>query len=306
MIIQYGVSDRYIDVTYLFKDSSRIYIPANDIGRSILFKNDPYPNVVKHIVFTDDYGIQTKLEHNKFAIIKKDSNNKYILTDEVPSFTELSPTEKLSILHSKLSITHGSFSEEYPEQVMAATYITPENRVLELGGNIGRNSLVIAALLNNSQHLTVLECDPNSAKILTHNRDINNLKFNIITAALSKTPIILRGWDSMPHDGTSPIPAGWTAVPTITWSELSSKIELPFDVLVADCEGALYYILKEEPEFLKTFNTVVVENDYHNIEHKIFVDDVFTKSGLRVVYRQAGGWGPCQDRFFEVWQKVSN
>ena len=46
-----------------------------------------------------------------------------------------------------------------------------------------------------------------------------------------------------------------------------------FNVLVVDCEGALYYILKDEPEFLNGFETIIIENDFLIITHKEFVNE---------------------------------
>ena len=48
---------------------------------------------------------------------------------------------------------------------------------------------------------------------------------------------------------------------TEPWSETEDKYNVDFDTLVADCEGALCYILKEEPEFLESFKLIIIEND---------------------------------------------
>ena len=48
---------------------------------------------------------------------------------------------KIKNIHSKLKIKHGSFDEELPEQKMAVKYLNGNEKVLEIGGNIGRNSL---------------------------------------------------------------------------------------------------------------------------------------------------------------------
>ena len=66
---------------------------------------------------------------------------------------ETSITQQLSDLHSKLKLNYGNFSEEYPEQEMAVMYIKPDDIVLEIGGNIGRNSCIIGSLLNDSKNL---------------------------------------------------------------------------------------------------------------------------------------------------------
>ena len=76
-----------------------------------------------------------------------------------------------------------------------------------------------------------------------------------------------------------------------------------FNVLVVDCEGALYYILKEEPEFLNGFKTIIIENDFIDITHKEFVDEEFKRYDFRNVYSIPGGFGPCYNFFYQVWKK---
>ena len=104
----------------------------------------------------------------------------------------------LNKLHSQLKLKYGNFSEEYPEQEMAAMYIKPDDIVLEIGGNIGRNSCIIASLLNDSKNLTVFESDPHTANLLNENRVLNNLNFNIEDCAISKSVLYQSHWDTKP------------------------------------------------------------------------------------------------------------
>jgi hypothetical protein len=55
---------------------------------------------------------------------------------------------------------------------------------------------------------------------------------------------------------------------TISWLQIKNKYKIIFDTLVADCEGALCYIIKDEPDFLEIFETTVIEHDFYFIEHK--------------------------------------
>jgi len=48
-------------------------------------------------------------------------------------------------------------------------YIKPNDCVLEIGGNIGRNSCVIGKLLSDSRNLLVVESDPESVYKLEEN-----------------------------------------------------------------------------------------------------------------------------------------
>lgn len=211
---------------------------------------------------------------------------------------------KLNEIHEKLKIKYGYFHEEYPEQMMSALYIEPEHKVLEIGGNIGRNSCVIASLLNDSKNLLVFESDPNNAEKLKENRDINNFNFIIEDCAISKSELYQKEWITKNKIEININDLqNWQLIKTITWSEIKNKYNICFDVLVADCEGALYYILKEEPEFLQNFKLIIIENDFNNYEHKQFINNEFIKFNFRNVYTQAGGFGPCYNCFYEVWKK---
>ena len=57
------------------------------------------------------------------------------------------------------------------------------------------------------------------------------------------------------------------------------------------------------PEILDNINLIIMENDYEDYNHKLFIDDVLRKNNFNVVYQEKGGWGPCYHAFFEVWKK---
>lgn len=215
--------------------------------------------------------------------------------------TEEEGTARLQAVHAHLRLIHGSFTEEYPEQLMTAMYLSPDAKVLELGANVGRNSCVIGALLNDSRNLVAVESSVGNAKLLEENRNVNGLQFYIEAGAVSKVPLIQDGWwTTMPSDVDVP---GWTRVNTITFNELQSKYNIMFDTLVADCEGALYYILLHDPDILRNMKMIIIENDFTNIEHMNYVHTLFTVYGLSPAYTRAGGWGPCTDRFYQVWKR---
>jgi FkbM family methyltransferase len=219
-------------------------------------------------------------------------------------------TQTLADLHRKLQLNYGSFNEEYDEQRMAVMYIKPDDIVLELGGNIGRNSCVIASLLKDSKNLVVFESFDTTAKQLQENRDINNLHFHIESCAISKNDLYQTGWDTKPVNEINTVElARWTKVNTATWSDIKQKYaSLRFDTLVADCEGALYYILRDEPTFLENFTTIIIENDFKNLHHKHYVDEEFKKFNFKRVYVKAidlpqGVFDYVKEFFYEVWEK---
>lgn len=226
------------------------------------------------------------------------------------TITHTVPKDSLEDLHRKLKLNYGSFNEEYEEQRMAVMYIKPDDIVLELGGNIGRNSCVIASLLKDSKNLVVFESFDTTAKQLQENRDINNLHFHIESCAISKSDLYQTGWDTKPVNEINTVElARWTKVNTATWSDIKKKYDtFMFNTLVADCEGALYYILRDEPTFLENFTKIIIENDFKNLHHKHYVDEEFKRFNFKRVYVKAidlpqGVFDYVKEFFYEVWEK---
>ena len=221
-------------------------------------------------------------------------------------------TKKLEDIQHKLILHYGSISDEYPEQEMAVMYIKPDDIVLELGGNIGRNSCIIASLLNDSKNLVVFESFYTIAEQLKENRDLNNFNFHIEDCAISKCELYQKVWETKPvnemtdEDYDSPC---WTKIKTSTWSDIKNKYNnICFNTLVADCEGALYYILHDEPTFLENFKKIIIENDFINFNHKLFVDEEFKKFNFKRVYVKSLSikmpiFDNVRECFYEVWEK---
>lgn len=293
MKLYYGIESNRIDITEkaleLCKFNSILYIPCK--YWDTLF-GDPIFGTHKCIY----------IEDNKSFICNDTQDIVYNMElKEVYKVTIPNIREKLADIHSKLSLNHGSFKEEYPEQEIAVRFLKGHEKVLELGGNIGRNTLVIASLLHDSKNLVTLECDPISVKKLQENRDNNSFNFQIEPSALSKRKLLQKGWDTI---ASETLLDGYKEVETITYDELLEKYKIPFDTLVADCEGALYYIFSDMPEILDSINMIIMENDYHNVSHKEHVDSILLSYKFTRVYSEAGGWEPCYNRFYEVWKKV--
>jgi FkbM family methyltransferase len=209
--------------------------------------------------------------------------------------------ERLRQIHSCLTIDYGSFAEEYPEQLMAATFLTGNEKVLELGGNIGRNSLIIGYILNqnNNNNFVTMETNQDDAKKLEHNRDKNNLNFSVENAALSSRKLIQSGWTTTPSDV---VLDGYFAVNTITWQQLQDKYKIQFDTLVLDCEGAFYYILQDTPEILTNIKLIIVENDYFGSTDamKPYVDTVLLQHNFYPNFQMDGAG---YRNFYEVWKR---
>ena len=301
MKIAYGTKNHQIDVTEIcfgnLANNNIITIPSDDVVRSNFFPNtiiDPFKYI---FIMLDDYTFKYD---NSYTIYIDLTNKTINTTNEYE--TKYNILNKLSSIHRSLKIEYGSFENEFPEQLMATRYLTGNEKVLEIGGNIGRNSLVIASILkqNNNPNFVSLESNFEIACQLRDNRDNNNLFFYIENVALSKRKLIQKHWETMVSDE---ILDGYTPVKTITWSDLNNMYNIVFDTLVLDCEGAFYYILMDMPEILNNIKLIIMENDYHNIEHKIYIDEILKSNGFYVDYVESGGWGPCYNNFYEVWKR---
>jgi FkbM family methyltransferase len=298
MYILYGISKfQAIDVTELCisrKTSKNIInIPSGDCERANIF-TDPYVGILKKIfiIFNDIQCIK-EFDHTVEININ--------LSDyTIDSFSIIDIDNRLSAIHSKLQLNYGTFLDELPEQKMVLRSLSGKEKILELGSNIGRNSLVMASILENSENLVTLESDTEISERLKDNRDINNFKFHVENAALSNRKLIQQGWSTIPSEI---LIEGYKPVNTISLVDLQNKYKIDFDTLVIDCEGAFYYILMDMPEILNNINLIIMENDYIDPMCKLYVDDVFKSNDFYRYYVESGGWGPCYHNFYEIWKK---
>jgi FkbM family methyltransferase len=228
-----------------------------------------------------------------------DKDGLWVLRSEYEANPAFNIIKKLLAIHEGITVRHGKLSLEINEQYMAAMAIAAEDVVLELGGNIGRNSLVISAMLSNDKNLVVFESNPQHAAELLENRELNRRDFHVESAALSKRRLIQNHWNTKTWDGGE-IPQNWAEVATITWQQVQDKYKLKFNVLVADCEGALVGILKDEPELLRDFNKLVIKNDC-TPEEKVGLRDVFLANGFVCTYSADLLRNPVLKGFWEIW-----
>ena len=299
MKILYGTKEINIDVTekcfnkQMIKDGIITIMPG-DLNRSIKF-GDPILGSLKSLFLEYNHGVVEEVDDTEMLLI--DVVNKAVCIRDI--------NEELREIQGQLKINHGTFDDELPEQKLTHIYLTGNEKVLEIGGNIGRNSLLIGNLLrkHNNNNFVTLESDGNIAKQLTENRDLNEMSFHIENSALSNRKLIQVGWETVPSDELLP---GYSWVNTITLDELKAKYNIEFDTLILDCEGAFYYILMDMPEILNNIKLIIMENDYWDLNQKKYVNDVLIRHNFYTDYIEHGGWGPCQSFFYEVWKRKTS
>ena len=309
--IKYGIDDNQMDVTEIALNACVIknilFIPRGDLNRSHIF-SDPLINILKKIYIKNNINEELQTCEDTEEVFIDIKENKIYITDvpedirNVFAKTYFHALDKLNKIHSHITLDFGSLKDEFPEQLMVARYLTGTEKVLEIGGNIGRNSMIIGHILKQKQNnnFVTLESDTGISGQLIHNRNKNNMNFFVENSALSKRKLIQKDWDTMVSDV---VLNGYFPVNIISWEELNAKYNIVFDTLVLDCEGAFYYILMDMPEILTNIKTIIMENDYWEIEKKEYVDNILKQNNFSVSYSEKGGWGPCKDRFFEVWVK---
>lgn len=325
--ILYGTETKNIDITPKclsdhMKDNI-IYIQPNDEERAFIF-TDPAFGLSKSIYIyrTDGQGNIINdlplyiVDKNQFVYL--DLANDMVYVNRTPEmwkdkFPRNYLFESLRQIQHQLKIKHGDFSIEVPEQLMSLRFLTGDEKILEIGGNIGRNSLIMAYIMKrkgkSQSSLVTLECDPDTVKKLQENRDLNGFDFQIEPSALSKRKLIQRGFDVASQTFESEILLdGFKPVSIISWDELKQKYPLSFDTLVLDCEGAFYDIVQDMPEVLDNIEKVFIENDFRDISHKEYVDNILLSRGFQVEYAEdlenGYWWMPCKKDFFQFWKKV--
>ena len=283
-----------------------------DITRADIFGDFIY-GVLKHIkIYLEDNQEILLKDDQEFEIdltigdriMELEKQKKNYQDDKKKWFntTIIDPLEKVKHIHQNVKFIGGPIFDEVPEQRMVVQFLDSKAKVLELGSNIGRNTIIISTILEDENNLVTLETDPRTAKILDINRRSNFMNFKIENSALSSRKLIQRGWDTIPSDV---VLDGYISVHVISYQELIEKYGIEFDTLVVDCEGALYYIFQDFPTILDNIKMIIMENDYHDIEKKNFVDSFMVSNNFERIYNEAGGWGPCASFFYEVWKRLS-
>lgn len=176
------------------------------------------------------------------------------------------------------------FYSEYGERLNAYNNIEETDIVLEIGGNIGSTSLIIADKLSNSKNLVVIEPSKKATKQLRKNKKQHNHNFNIFEGCLSKIPLYekkksffnLSYWTNY-LEVTNDSNKGTHTISTATYKELEELYNLQFNTVVIDCEGCYRQIFNEFPEILKKVDKILIEWD------GVFMEDELLKNGFHKI-----------------------
>ena len=166
--------------------------------------------------------------------------------------------KNLNQLHKELKLKYGNFSQELPEQQMIFKHIKPNSRILELGPNIGRSSIIANSLLNDKTKHLCVETISGTCQKLKQNRDLNNLKFKVFEGAISNSNLYQHPnkWraSKMKKDG-------YIQINTKPYSYLVAKYNINFDTIIADCEGCVTDLFSENEYILNNIKLIIIEHD---------------------------------------------
>ena len=302
--ILYGVNDKYIDITNKFDINHSFIIPEGDMSRiKIAGGQDPWYGLLKHIkIIHIDTEIYVPAESVLSATL---------VHEQRFTFRTFTPVKNIIDIYTDLRLPQELMS--YPSiftqlHRLLTVFITPNDSVLELGAYTGLTSGIIS---NITDKLVCYECNPEAASILEKTRDLNGFKFPIHVAAISKNPLMIRKYNNPfsvipPRTPLCPvkdmrIEDGWQQVNTVSWEQPEKNT---FTILVADCDEELYYICQDYPTFFSNFQRIIMENDYHSLHKKLFVEQSLKDHGFTRICQIGGGWVPFNNCFYEVWELI--
>jgi FkbM family methyltransferase len=146
---------------------------------------------------------------------------------------------------------------ELPERQLILKHLTPDSRVLELGGCIGVVSCLVNSLLKDPLAHVVVEANPFLIPFLEKNRDVNGAEFSVEHCVVSRaTEAVLSVAADM---DSSKAGHHGVAVPTCTCEDIEARYQLSFDTLVMDIEGAESEFIRDNIVLLKNMKLIVVE-----------------------------------------------
>ena len=180
----YGVPNRFKDVTNYMAtkclSNDKLTLPLTDSDRAAIF-GDHLVGVLKcvklfknripiRIIESGEQYDQLNIEHlpiDKFLDFEEwvePFTPSKVREWCAENYAKLHPKNLLDGLHVRLDFRHGNQRDEYPEQLMTVTYLKPDDVVLEIGSNIGRNTCIIASVLKDDRNLVTLETMKDSSR----------------------------------------------------------------------------------------------------------------------------------------------
>ncbi|MEX0289844.1 MAG: FkbM family methyltransferase [Flavobacteriaceae bacterium] len=191
----------------------------------------------------------------------------------------------------------GKYEKE--EATHLSNYLSPNDKVLELGSCLGYVSCLTNKLLSNQDQHVVLEANPNLIPWIQKNKEENNCHFKIEHCIISKD----KQNEFYIHDL---IVGGSTKRPTkhkievvgTSFSALAEKHGIDFNTLIMDIEGGELDLFREHGEEVASFRKIFYEvHPFANIlsnEEALECETILTRLGFELLLR---------DGNFQIWEQ---
>ena len=162
--------------------------------------------------------------------------------------------------------------------------------ILELGGSLGIVSCIISKNISKTQHLTIVEANPELVPIIKSNMELNNINnYNIVNAAISfesfNSQVFFQlGESNLIGHITETQNEKSIIVPCVRFQDL--KIVGPY-VIICDIEGAEVGLLLNESSALKNAELIIIEAHnitFNDVEYSVeVIKAMFLKLGFVIL-----------------------
>lgn len=347
--IHYGTtSECAVDVFPLVKSrmerdrQTLLFLPGSDEARLAFFQplQDPCPKQQKQLIVNHKVDFPAK---ELLFLVWNDQENRFFFG----KWNRHDAKSHIVDIHRHLTLLHGdSMDDELPEQMIINSFLLASLSsyrgdylsVLELGGNVGRATLMTKRTLstifgvNEPRPLltqVVMETFPSIAEKLRLNLHVNQMfhEVQVVEASLNdadKFGLIQTGWDIQSYDLNNRLDAFnfqnlkkqiadpnsrtyRSEVASISYSDLKQRYFVqnasPPMIWIVDCEGFFFSILQQYPECLSDMEMLIIENDFATIEQKKVVDQQLLQNQFLRIVSFPGGLSThvCKQDFHEVW-----
>ena len=147
---------------------------------------------------------------------------------------------------------------EKDEQDLAKQFVKPDDVVFELGARYGSVSVTVNEILDIKTNHVVVEPDERVWGALEKNKINNNCEFQIVKGFVSNKTFDLTNKSDWSGYGTTCVESTTSVIPSYSFKSFN----LPFNVLIADCEGFLEIFLDENPQLYSQLRLMIFEADY--------------------------------------------
>lgn len=168
------------------------------------------------------------------------------------------------------------------EQELCKKFIHSKDIILELGARYGTVSCVCNKIIEDKENHYVVEPDEKVWSALEDNMKLNECKFNIIKGIIGDKKYKLLGNG---YARTSIVDNNATGIDTFDIPDV------PFNTLVADCEGFIEEFYNSHKEWFKTINKIILECDMpHKCDYKYVIDEL-KSIGFKIIHDERDSWG---------------